>query len=415
MTALATAPPTTSIRSQTTVILTLFLLRWLAGILENLGVPHLSEVTATIMLATLALIFLQRMRVAKTAGLFCIGILAWIFSGALSYAANPGADIQATIMLLTLLTLYGLFANATATHLRHPSVLPNLARLMAIFISAGLALSLIQLATDTGFVAVGQATTQRTFGSDVHPVSFAIQTLAALVALEIIRLKSVRAPGPAHIALIAIGTLSIFLTLARTAWVMALIIIAAALILRGTLPRRITTATIASAIALTLALSSQRLTDLGSLPFFLANFSLHDVVFDWRYVDNSISWRIVNWSFGLQQALEQPWLGFGPGQSAVSSYFNLEMHNIFLEVFFEGGLIGLAALLITLAGLVRLHRHLPAANRTDARCRILANAFGVALFLAVTFSTSFVDQLMSFLLYMFLIAAAGVPTGKSPT
>ena len=37
--------------------------------------------------------------------------------------------------------------------------------------------------------------------------------------------------------------------------------------------------------------------------------------------------------------------GFGPGQSATSSYFSLEMHNILLEVFFEGGILGLTAFL----------------------------------------------------------------------
>ncbi len=41
--------------------------------------------------------------------------------------------------------------------------------------------------------------------------------------------------------------------------------------------------------------------------------------------------------------------------------------------------------------------------------RALANGFGFSLLLAVTFSTSFVDQLMSFLLYMILLTAAAVP------
>jgi len=159
---------------------------------------------------------------------------------------------------------------------------------------------------------------------------------------------------------------------------------------------------------LILLLTSQRFADLGSLPLFLSSFSIHDTVFDWRYVDNSVSWRIVHWSIGMQQALQHPWLGFGPGQSAVSSYFNLEMHNVFLEVFFEGGIIGLFALMLTLAGLLRMHRHLPVASSADRQARIIANAFGLSLFFAVTFSTSFVDQLMSFLFYQILLACAGV-------
>ena len=115
-----------------------------------------------------------------------------------------------------------------------------------------------------------------------------------------------------------------------------------------------------------------------------------------------------------QQALEQPWLGFGPGQSAVSSFFNLEMHNVFLEVFFEGGVIGLVALLVTLAGLFRIHHHLPIASPADRKARIIANGFGLSLLFAVTFSTSFVDQLMSFLLYQILLAYAGVTVNPHP-
>jgi len=328
------------------------------------------------------------------------------------------ADPQATITLLTLLILYGLFANAAFTFFRTRRALDDLGRIIALFIITGLLLSLTQILTGTGFVAAGKITTQRAFGSDVHPVSFAVQILAAMVALEVLRVKRRLRFGLSHGVLLGLGCIALYLTYARTAWVMALIILALAIILRGSLARRITIAAIAGAGGAIILLSSDRFTDLGSLPFFLENFSFQDAVFDWRYVDNSVSWRIVNWSYGLQQALQQPWLGFGPGQSAVSSYFNLEMHNIFLEVFFEGGFFGLGALIVTVFGLVRMHAHLPAVDAADRYARILANSFGFTLllaatFLAVTFSTSFVDQLMSFLLYVFIVAAAAIPANSA--
>ena len=56
-----------------------------------------------------------------------------------------------------------------------------------------------------------------------------------------------------------------------------------------------------------------------------------------------------------------------------------------------------------------MHRRLPKATQADRYARALANGFGISLLLAVTFSTSFVDQLMSFLLYMILLTAAAVP------
>ncbi len=397
-----------------TVVIGLLFIRWSAGILENFGMAMLSEIAALAMLGALALLLLQRMRIAADVRLFCIGIVAWIISGAISFVANPDTDLQATIALLSLLLLYGLFANAAATYLRGSTSLLLISRFVTLFIAVGFVLSLLQILSGTGFVEAGNFRTQRAFGSDVHPVSFAIQVLTAMVVLEIARLKQRAKFTLIHIALLVFGAVARYLTYARTAWVMALMICAAIIILQGPLWQRLLKSALACVFATVFLTFSDRFADLSSLPMFLENFSIHDVSFDWRYIDNSVSWRVVNWSYGLQQALEQPWLGFGPGQSTVSSYFNLEMHNIFLKVFFEGGLFGLTALVLTLGGLVRLHRSIPNILPSDRRAALLANSFGLSLLLAVTFSTSFVDQLVSFLLYILLIstAASRGPTPK---
>ncbi|MEE9388262.1 MAG: O-antigen ligase family protein [Paracoccaceae bacterium] len=396
------------------IIFGLLTIRWIAGILENVGLTSLSEIAAVTMLAGLLVLHLHRMRLASATALFCAGLLLWIVSGALSYAANFDANAHATIALLSLLMLYATFANAAATYLTGPTGLAWMSRFLTAFIAFGCALSLSQIATGTGFVETGPHGFQRAFGSDVHPVSFAIQILAALVALEIARLKRVLPVTFAFKCTFILGSIALYLTFARTAWVMAALILGSRIVLRGSLARRVIAAGVVTTASIAILATSGRFTDLGSLPFFLESFSISNAVFDWRYVDNSVSWRIVNWSYGLQQALEQPLLGFGPGQSAVSSYFNLEMHNIFLEVFFEGGVLGLFALLITLTGLWRMHKHLPAATPGDRSASALTNSFGITLLLAVTLSTSFVDQLMSFLLYLLLLTAASCPTQYTP-
>ena len=395
--------------AEATLVLGLFAFRWLAGIAENLAIPAFSQLAALALLAGLALMTLYRMRLAEDCTLFLTGILAWVATGIASFAANPAADARTTMALLTLLALYALFANAALTHLRTPQALVWLYRLLALFITAGFALSALQIATGTGFVEAGKANIQRAYGSDVHPVSFAIQITAALVAFEIARTRLGRPFTALHLAIMGAGAITLYLTYARTAWLMALIIAALALISRGSWTRRLLLGGAGALAGSALLVTSDRFTDLSSLPLFLANFSPADMVFDWRYIDNSLSWRIVNWSLGFTQAMEQPILGFGPGQSAMSSYFNLEMHNIFLEALFEGGVFGLAALLLTLAGLARLHRRLPRQSACDRYSRTLANGFGLTLLLAVTFSTSFVDQLMSFLLYILLLGAAANP------
>ena len=306
--------------------------------------------------------------------------------------------------------LYALFANAAFSHLRGPAALSVVRRLLAGFVILGAALSLWQVIGGSGFVDPGKPGVIRAFGSDVHPVSFAIQILAAVLALEVIRLKTGARVSVAHVALLTLGAVALYLTFARTAWVMALLVVALTLWQRGSAAQRLGLAALAPPLGLAGLALSDRFADLASLPAFWQNFSFAETVFDYRFIDNSVSWRIVNWSYGLQQAMQQPLLGFGPGQSAHASQFSLEMHNLLLEGFFEGGFLGLSALLIALAGLLQIHRRLPAESAADRRARMLANGFGLALLLAVLFSTSLVDQLMTVFIYLMLLAVCGTPT-----
>lgn len=398
--------PTCAVTNGAGLVLALLTLRWLAGIVENFGIPLVSQAAALLMMAGIGGLFLGRMRLAAGTLLCVAGLLAWMFTGALSYAVNPGADPTDAVSLLMLLGLYALFTNAAGTYLSEVNCLPAIQRFVVGFITLGAVLAVFQVASGTGFVEAGKTSIVRAFGSDVHPVSFAIQMVAALVTLEIIRVKRRLPVGPVHLVLVALALLAIYLTFARTAWVMGALTVAYVLLSRGSGLRRAATITAMGTVLLVAIQTSDRFADLGSLPFFLSNFTFGDVVFDYRYIDNSVSWRIVNWNYGLSQALEQPILGFGPGQSATSSYFSLEMHNILLEVFFEGGILGLTAFLIVLAGLLRMHHRLP----RDGYSRALANGFGLSLLLAVVFSTSFVDQLMSVLIYLLLLVVAGIPS-----
>ena len=396
------------------IILALLALRWLAGIAENFGIPAISEVSAIFMTGCLLFGFLQGMRLSVRSKMLVVGLLAWMFAAILSVAANGVGDVD-SMALLALLALYALFANATACYISDLSALYAIQRFLRAFVLVGAALSIFQIAAGTGFVEAGDIDILRAFGSDVHPVSFAIQMVAAIVGLEIIRIKR-RAPlSGSYLVLFGFGLLALYLTYARTAWVMLALSAGITVFLRTSPTRRILMVAAVALAGIALTQMSGRFSDLSSLPFFLQNFSVSDAVFDYRYVDNSVSWRIVNWSLGFQQAIEQPWLGFGAGQSATSSHFQLEMHNMFLETFFEGGIVGFLAFLIVLAGILRMHRSLPNATPADQHARLLAGGYGISLLLAVTFSTSFVDQLMSVLLYLLILGATGVPAaGNQP-
>ena len=390
------------------IILALLAIRWIAGIAENFGIPAISEVSAIFMTGCLFLGFVQHMHLSAKSQTLVLGLLAWMFAAVLSVAANYVGNVDA-VALLALLALYALFANAASYNVTSLAALRAIQTFLVAFIIVGTCLAVAQIATGSGFVEAGKFDTQRAIGSDVHPVSFAIQMVAALIGLEVIRIKQRLAWSFGHLILIGLGMLALYLTFARTAWVMLALCTGLTLFLRASPLGRILMLAVIAVSGIVLGQLSGRFSDLTSLPFFFQNFSVSDAVFDYRYVDNSVSWRIVNWSLGFQQAIEQPWLGFGAGQSATSSHFQLEMHNIFLETFFEGGIIGLLAFLLVLCGVVRLHRCLPSATPADRHARILANGFGLSLLLAVTFSTSFVDQLMSVLLYLLMLSATSVP------
>ncbi|MBV1869041.1 MAG: O-antigen ligase family protein [Marinosulfonomonas sp.] len=363
------------------------------------------------MTACLFLGFMQRMRLSAKSQTLVLGLLAWMFAAVLSVAANGAGNLDA-IALLALLALYALFANATSYHMTDLSSLRAIRKFLIAFMIIGTCLAVTQIATGSGFVEAGNYSTQRAIGSDVHPVSFAIQMVAALIGLEVIRIKRRLPLSLGHLILGSLGLLALYLTYARTAWVMLAVSAGFAIFLRASPIGRVLIAAAVTLAGVALSQMSGRFSDLSSLPFFLQNFSFADAAFDYRYVDNSVSWRIVNWSLGFQQAIEQPWLGFGAGQSATSSHFQLEMHNIFLETFFEGGIVGLLAFLLVLAGVFQLHRSLPRATPADRHARLLANGFGLSLLLAVTFSTSFVDQLMSVLLYLLMLSATCVPAAN---
>lgn len=395
------------------VLILLIALRWLAGIGENFGLGAISEIAGLGMLLALGLLTLTDLRLARGPALFGAGILAWLFVALLSCIANSDIGVMDAISLFALLALYGLFLNSASLNFRDRAILRPLRLFTVMFILGGGALCVAQILTGTGFVEAGKETVMRAYGSDVHPVSFSIQMLAALVILEVVRVKDGRPVGVVHIGLLAVGMIAIYLTFARTAWAMGLLVVTYCALANARWGLRIVSLGCVIFATVAVLLWSDRFSDLRSLPMFLSHFSFDNAGYDFRFIDNSLSWRVVNWTYGFQQALEQPFFGFGPGQSAGSSYFNLEMHNIVLETFFEGGVFGVIALLITLLGLVGLHRRLPRQSAPDRYVRTLTNGFGFALLLAVLMSTSLVDQLMTILMYLVLLAVAeGVQAGK---
>ena len=399
-------------RASALIVIGLFVARWLAGIVEHGWAPGISEYAALMAIGWLIVLFLVHLQISQDATLLLAGLVAMLFAAQLSFAANPMPEPAKAQTLMALLCFYLLAAHACFLHLATPVSLPALRWFFLAFVGAGALLALAQMQAGFGFVDPARAHLVRAVGSDVHPVSFAIQLVIAGTGLVVVHLRSHRRVGPLAWLVLGLGALALYLTFARTAWAMGGMIVLYAALVRGRVWHRV--AGVAALLAgVALATTSERFADLGSLPFFFQSFDIHNIVFDHRYVDNSVSWRIVNWGYGLTQALEFPWLGIGPGQSASASSFGREMHNIFLEIFLEGGIVGLMAFCLALGGLVRLHRRLPRRSKGAKTARDLVNGLGFALLAAAVFSTSLIEQLMSVLLYFLVLAAASVPEKES--
>jgi len=310
------------------LILTLITTRWLAGIVENVGVGFASEIAAVGLLGSMGIVLLLDMRLAFIARILVLGLVAWAFTGVLSLTSTSVPAPAAAVSLIALLMLYALVANALFLHFRTTSKASTIATFFVAFVVVGASLSIFQVATGHGFVEGGKQSIVRAFGSDVHPVSFAIQIVIAATGIECQRLKGGHRFGWIHAILLLLAGLALYLTFARTAWALAAATFGLGMFLRGGISSRLAISLLVLPTVVFALMSSDRFADLGSLPFFWSNFSFENVVFDYRYIDNSVSWRIVNWALGYRQALELPLLGHGPGQSAAASYFNLEMHNI---------------------------------------------------------------------------------------
>ncbi|MCL7464665.1 O-antigen ligase family protein [Phaeovulum sp. NW3] len=215
------------------------------------------------------------------------------------------------------------------------------------------------------------------------------------------------------VAIYLLGGAALYLSFARTAWVVLLLVVLLTVWSRSRPALRVTLLPPVAGAGVLLALASGRFDDLASLSFFLDHYDFSASTYDFRYVDNSLSWRIANWAMGLRLALEQPLTGHGPGQAIVVSAFGLQMHNLFLEALVELGAPGLIAVVLVVTGLGRMRRHVPQSDPNARGIRALLGALGLGFLLTITLSTSLVGQTMTVMLLLMVLALSIAPIGPA--
>lgn len=365
-------------------------------VLTGAFLPSASQ-AATLLLGVFCILAFSLVHALPRATLVAVlGLLMWIVTGGLSLLDNaPLALPRLAETQLVTLVIYAAFLNAMAVSVTGRTALDSLSRFLAGFVVLGFVLSTYQIATGHGFVEASRPHIQRAFGTDVHPVPFSLQTVLAIAGMEIIRTRLQIRMSAGRWWIYAMAAASLGLTLSRTGWFIAVIIFGSMTYIRSPRAIRITVIPVLLVLVGFGAYASGRFDDLFSLGEFFENYDLTSGVFDYRFVDNSVSWRIANWSIGLIQALERPWFGYGPGQAVAVSEFSLQMHNLFLEAFIETGIFGLLAAIVTVVGFGRSKRPLDEPRIVRRELKTMTRLISFAFFLNIMLSNSMIGQTMT--------------------
>jgi hypothetical protein len=177
----------------------------------------------------------------------------------------------------------------------------------------------------------------RVAGLSSHPVPYSLEIVLTFCVCELSRWK-IRLPiRHFHIVAYMVFLAALILSASRTG--VALLGLTIGIFLFAQRPSLLPAAAATFAMLLWLTPFGELFSDLKDVPDYILRGEY--VVWDWRTAVTSVHWRIHHWYYLSTLGLEQPWIGYGPGQEIFYSPFALEAHNQFVEIFFEGGMVGL--------------------------------------------------------------------------
>lgn len=389
----------------------LFLLYCRLGVAAT-GLNFALPIFTILILSHSLLITIIKLQISKAAVPIVVGVSLWSLSAAASWVGNAPLlnNTNATEQIVQLAT-YALFFNAITLAAKNKQQLEKLTTFLKVFVVVGGFLCIYQILTKNGFVGQDRTQIQRAFGTATHPVSYSLQILVSIAGLEIIRKKSGKPIDRIHLGLFLLSCIALVLTFSRTGWILFGFVATAYYMLSLRIYQRILIAPFLLFAPLFAVISSDRFSDLGSLSFFFENYDFSSGVYDFRFVDNSISWRISNWSIALHDILEKPMIGYGPGQAVYISQFNLAIHNLFLEVLIEVGLFGFIGALITLFGFAVSNRN--SIQNENKRVRQLWRLILWAFLFNIAFSNSLIGQTATVFLLIMVVAIINISDYES--
>ena len=375
-----------------TLLLALLYSRLMASVADGIGIRGLTQVTTLMILGFVVVFLLRQPSWPRHISLWLAGWTMMLMAGAVSMGMNNVLSSSDAWQFQIQICLYVFFLPVLISLLHsYPTLMMRgLYTFLRWFLILGFILALYQIGT--GHLFKGE----RIYGLAAHPVSYGLQVVVALTLLELIRLRlGRRLPW----ATIILALISLYLTKSRTAWLLMSLIL---MFYGGAYFKfglRNTFYILLATLFTGVALWSGRFSDLSSVPAFLTNTDFESQSYDYRYIDNSFSWRIWSWVQSSRDVLERPLFGYGPGQTTEVSDFGLAMHNILLEILVQVGFVGFLGFVLMLLG------HIPMLQRLQRKtpARKLVGAFLLFFFFAATFGASMIYQTMTILLYLMIL------------
>jgi hypothetical protein len=251
-----------------------------------------------------------------------------------------------------------------------------------------------------GLIAITDDSLIRSFGFSSHPVLFGVQiVLVTSLFLYSQQENLIKVNKYLSVGFYFISMLALFLSFARTAWVMMLLVFIAHFL--KNMHRYSKLLILFSIPIMFLFLGDsilERFRDIGSLFEFiyLGEYSEAD---SYKYINSSMHWRVVQWYNLILVGLDNFYLGVGPSQVENYNIYELSSHSSFVEFFVEQGMLGLTFYVVYIFWLF-----LTVFKRRKTKGGAIVFAVVIAFILGQFFSISFYNQFLNMLIFISIIS-----------
>lgn len=394
-------------------LITLLYIRLLAGIADGFSNVGGAQLSSILFMSFVCLLLVRKMSIPRDTLLWFFSFLTLMSTMIASAYYNDVLAGRESISFTIQLFFYTILTPISFSYLRTNNAILSINRFSKFYLIISGILVAYQISTgDLHYDQTG-IREGRAYGSASHPVPFGIQVTSALVILEISRLKLGKPVDPIFLLCIAIGGFCLYESQARSAWLMAAIILGYYLSLHRSKTLKYLMISIFSLVAGISIIGSDRFSDLSTLGDFFRYTDFSSGTYDFRFVDNSLSWRFSNWYLMIDSALQKPALGFGPGQVKEISLFELEAHNLIIEILVQGGLLAVISLMGIFISIWILYNKCPDESAPDKNSKSLLKVYLLTLLMVSLFGASLVYQTMTILFMIISLSIASYSSGIS--